>query len=154
MRKCIVCGAVIAEHGNNRKYCSEACIRKHEAETRTSYIANRAKRINSVAHNVYWAYGCKCAICGWQASPDLISVKGKLQYSHGNEIHHIIPAREGGTEEDSNLILLCPNHHKQADMGLIDRSTLQSYTKALSLTAEEVHEMRSKVADAIADAIF
>jgi 5-methylcytosine-specific restriction endonuclease McrA len=29
-------------------------------------------------------------------------------------IHHIIPVEEGGQAEEENLVVLCPNHHRQA----------------------------------------
>ena len=42
------------------------------------------------------------------------------------EIHHIVPRREGGPNERSNLIVLCPNHHRKADAGAISRSKLKA----------------------------
>lgn len=154
MKKCAICGAEILKHGNHRKYCSEACSRKAEAKRQTKVISKRTNAINKVAHSVYRAYDCKCAICGWQATPEVITVKGKIQYAHGNEIHHIIPISEGGKEEDGNLILLCPNHHKQADMGIIDRETLRKYAKRFTLTEEEKTEMIFSVQDTIASQLF
>jgi 5-methylcytosine-specific restriction enzyme A len=33
------------------------------------------------------------------------------------EAAHITPKKEKGTELPSNIILLCPNHHKEFDIG-------------------------------------
>lgn len=50
-----------------------------------------------------------CSICGWnEASLD---------------IHHILPKSKGGTDDNSNLTLLCPNHHRMAHSGIIDKFT-------------------------------
>lgn len=153
---CEYCGNPIPDtrKANNVKYCSLKCSRAADKKRRTSYISKKANHINAVAQLVYKAYDRKCAICGWQATPDLIKVNGKYQYSHGNEIHHIVPASEGGQETDSNLILLCPNHHKQADLKILEVSFLQEHTKRFTMTTEERHEAKVQCATAIADLIF
>lgn len=48
-----------------------------------------------------------------------IKNRGCTSSSFGNQIHHIIQVRENGGDDVSNLILLCPNHHKQADFGIL-----------------------------------
>lgn len=55
----------------------------------------------------------KCAICGFDAVVD---------------VHHITPRANGGTNDFSNLITLCPNHHKMADLGMIDLEHLRDTT--------------------------
>lgn len=155
VRYCTVCGKELPSNaGNNRKYCSEACIRKHESHKYGERIANRAGNINKVAHLVYKAYECKCALCGWQATADIVTYKGKIQYAHGNEIHHITQISDGGEENPHNIILLCPNHHKQADLGLISTEELRKHTKNFRLTPEDIEEAKLKCADIIAQAIF
>lgn len=155
IKYCAVCGVELPENrANHRKYCSKACLRKHEANKRIDYISNRAKRINKVAHSIYRAYDYKCALCGWQASEELISFKGKIQYAHGNDIHHIIQMCDGGTEDPDNVILLCPNHHRQADLGLISIEELQKHTRSYELTEKEKARAISECADVIAKAIF
>jgi len=155
MKKCVICGAEITgKYSNNRKYCSEACIRKHEATKYQDRITKRAKNINKVAHRVYRAYNSSCAICGWRATDELIISKGKIQYAYGNEIHHITPIAEGGRETADNIILLCPNHHKQADLGILSREELRKHTKTIDFSEEEIDQIKSKCADAIATLIF
>jgi len=43
------------------------------------------------------------------------------------DVHHIVPRNEGGTNRDSNLIVLCPSHHRLADRGAIPRKRLEMY---------------------------
>ena len=44
------------------------------------------------------------------------------------DVHHIIPRKEGGTNRDSNLFVLCPVHHRLADRGAIPRKRLEMYS--------------------------
>jgi 5-methylcytosine-specific restriction endonuclease McrA len=46
------------------------------------------------------------------------------------EVHHIIPRGEGGTNKESNLVVLCNNHHHLADRGAIPRDRLRMYSVA------------------------
>jgi hypothetical protein len=41
------------------------------------------------------------------------------------EVHHIEPRREGGSNDPQNLIVLCPNCHRNADSGGISRNKLR-----------------------------
>lgn len=156
MKLCQVCGKPIPadRKSNNTKYCSLKCGREVEKRSRISVIAKKAYRHNAIALYVYSAYDHRCALCGWQATDQAISINGKIQYAHGNEIHHITPVKEGGSDSWENVILLCPNHHKQADMGIISREDLRSHTRPYTLTADQKAEAIVKCADAVAEALF
>ncbi len=63
------------------------------------------------------------------------SVGTKCCYPHCREkitldIHHITPREEGGTNRASNLVVLCPNHHRMARDGTIPRIRLKLYSVA------------------------
>ena len=61
----------------------------------------------------------KCGICGFDKK---------------TEIHHIIKRADFGSDEEENLICLCPNHHWVADFGTDeDRKELVSRFKKLGL---------------------
>ena len=49
--------------------------------------------------------------------------------SKAYETHHIKPRREGGEDVASNLIVLCANHHDDADKGRIIRTDLSDIVK-------------------------
>ncbi|WP_226039056.1 HNH endonuclease signature motif containing protein [Natrinema sp. DC36] len=42
------------------------------------------------------------------------------------EVHHIEPRSEGGPNDSSNLIVLCPDCHRKADSGAISRNKLRA----------------------------
>ena len=54
----------------------------------------------------------------------LLKARGKCEYCGRNiiaegvreEIHHIRPFAEGGSDRESNLIVLCPNCHSRAEL--------------------------------------
>ena len=118
-------------------------------------LVRRSNTHNSLAPLVYTAYESKCALCGWTALDGIIAPNGTAQPARGNAIHHITPVAEGGTDTEDNLILLCPNHHKQADLGIIDRETLRKATRPFAImTEEEKAAAVAKCVDAIASAIF
>jgi hypothetical protein len=41
------------------------------------------------------------------------------------DVHHIVPRKEGGPNDPSNLVVLCPNCHRKADRGVISQSKLR-----------------------------
>jgi len=53
------------------------------------------------------------------------------------EIHHIIPWEKCQKHEYHNLIALCPNCHKRADDGKIDRKSLKIYKANLCFAIEK-----------------
>lgn len=155
-RSCLICGKPIPadRRSNNTKYCSVSCARRAERQQKLGYISRRANAHNKIAPHVYTAYGSKCAICSWTACEGTATPSGKAQPARGNEIHHIIPVSKGGTDSWDNVVLLCPNHHKQADLGLITPEELQNYCIPYRLTDEETAEAKRTLAEAVADIIF
>lgn len=55
---------------------------------------------------------CGCSICGWNEATC--------------DIHHIKPKKEGGSDMNDNLCILCPNCHRKVHDNKIDRNTLKS----------------------------
>ncbi|WP_316799059.1 HNH endonuclease [Pedobacter frigidisoli] len=54
----------------------------------------------------------KCQICGYR----ILKKTGGFYI----EAAHITPKHKGGTEQIENIILLCPNHHKEFDHGEVE----------------------------------
>lgn len=74
-------------------------------ESVLSRLANR-----DLTRKIKEKYGCKCQFpgCG-------IRIKTKTGYYA--EVAHIVPVRDSGKTAAGNLIVLCPNHHKEFDFG-------------------------------------
>ena len=141
MKTCKECGRPFDPTGNRQEYCSKKCQREHERkkERVTEYITSRNKRAISYKANMMIVYQCKCAICGWQASPIIKkNRKGNYDLQKGCEIHHIVPVSKGGTDGWDNLIMLCPNHHKMADLGIIGADELSKHVKPKEATEEQI----------------
>mgnify|MGYP003381022275 FL=1 len=127
MRNCIDCKADISyKTSNNVKRC-ERCRRSREAKLSSTKISKRGYSIGMIKHKIITLYSGSCAICNWRATDELLTIRGNTYYSFGCEIHHIEPVSKGGDESLSNLILLCPNHHKQADLGIVSKKELKAY---------------------------
>lgn len=58
------------------------------------------------------SYNYSCAVCGYDAFVNA---------------HHIIPYSKGGDNSLNNGICLCPNHHAEADYGIISADSLRKY---------------------------
>jgi len=56
-----------------------------------------------------------CSSCGWHV-PTVAC-----------DLHHIVPKSAGGTDDHTNLALICPNCHRLAHSGLIEASSLVSF---------------------------
>lgn len=76
-----------------QRYCSVQCA--WDGRPRT-YAARSATRLIAAPH----IYGSSCLICGFDRAIDYA---------------HIKPACEGGTIHPSNILPLCPNHHRLFD---------------------------------------
>lgn len=53
-----------------------------------------------------------CEVCGWKLPLFAGSLlRSDVRGLHG---HHVVPVSEGGDKDESNIIVLCPNHHTMA----------------------------------------
>jgi 5-methylcytosine-specific restriction endonuclease McrA len=73
-------------------------------------MAEKRKIPNGLARQILVEAGHRCAIPTCRNSANL-------------EIHHIEPFSKVKIHRSSNLIVLCPNCHAEADRGKIDKRT-------------------------------
>ena len=135
-RICAFCGEVIPDSrkSGNVKYCSTKCERKANlTPSVVGKIIERGKKKSNRHPDLVTAFGYKSAVCGWSI-PTWKEGYKNFERQGGCEVHHIIPVSENGSEDSSNLILLCPNCHKMAHCGILTASEL----KCLTLTLEEI----------------
>lgn len=158
---CLICNkAIPAERlkSNRVKYCSEACARKAEAHKRMKQIAKKTNSLKSIADTILIVYDSKCAICGWRLADKAFLYKDNFNKSLGCEIHHIKPVKDGGANDFTNCILLCPNHHKAADWGVISQEELKTYLLSEQEIEKRLNDFKQnamcKTVDAVANAIL
>lgn len=88
-----------------RRFCSHACYLKHTGRTAG---VNKDRRNTKKEHNAYiLKRPQRCQICG---------------FDRYVEWAHLIPRRDGGSAASINIIILCPNHHRLYDCGLLNPS--------------------------------
>lgn len=61
------------------------------------------------------------------------------------DIHHIIPWVQCKAHEYDNLIALCPNCHRRADVGKIDRKSLRIYKLNLRFAHDKFSQLEMDV---------
>jgi len=99
-RHCSVCNKLFIPKQYNSKYCSTRCER----------FASRKRQDGNpiIQHKPWWGknkmekiteLGGKCVKCGYSAD-----IRALV-------IHHIVPKAMGGSDESSNLVVLCANCH-------------------------------------------
>lgn len=60
------------------------------------------------------------------------------------EICHLVPKRIGGGHKSENILLLCPNHHRLLDNGLLNREEIASIERRV-IEMVEVHKEDMKI---------
>jgi predicted restriction endonuclease len=124
MKECTICKIDISHKKSNAASKCEKCARIINEKTLTK-IKARTKNMKNVKREILTAYNVSCVICGWSIKNQ--NIPGKYQHQRGCEIHHIKKISEGGKDVFENCVLLCPNHHKEADLGIISEAFLFSY---------------------------
>lgn len=100
---CKHCGISFNTVSKNAKYCSRSCKQKNYRSTSKHMDRNQRTLMGKIRK-------LPCAICDWKETV--------------RDVHHILPISEGGKNEESNLISLCPNHHRMAHRDLISQNDL------------------------------
>lgn len=103
---CPICGKEILS-GNGGQTCSRACANKNRAGSkyRTGNQNNRALKIRSLKVRIMEERGARYERCNYARLPSILN------------LHHVLPRSKGGTDEPSNLELICPNCHAEIHYG-------------------------------------
>ncbi len=95
------------------KFCSSSCKSKN-------YTAK--KRYDGNTKAVYQKLKLlPCEVCTWDAAT--------------RDVHHILPVKDGGKDEASNLISLCPNHHRMAHSNLLSQDDLFKIVQSRTISS-------------------
>lgn len=100
------CSKLFTSKNSKSKYCSKRCCSKNNRATVGKTYCTRSVLSNRV-RKLIGDSNFKCFICGWNESTC--------------DIHHINPRCSKGTNDPNNLTVLCPNHHRLADRGLLNK---------------------------------
>lgn len=89
--------------------CSSECAYKNRFGTRQKEYTEENKPRLRFHHKprleLIQKRGSKCELCSYAVEQVL-------------NVHHIVERKDGGTNEESNLIVLCPNCHAEVHNGL------------------------------------
>lgn len=118
--QCICCNQPFQAKYRTAKYCSRSCKLK-------TYRENQKGTEQSIKTFYRMLADVPCEICGWKEC--------------ARDLHHIIPVSKGGKNSISNLISLCPNHHRMVHQNLVSQDALFRALKLrLSLHPEITQE--------------
>jgi endogenous inhibitor of DNA gyrase (YacG/DUF329 family) len=101
-------------------YCSRKCFGIGHSKTMTGRRPNGGIYTSPSTFRVMIRreFYDRCAICGWSETPC--------------DVAHIVPRKAGGEDALENVTILCPNHHRMYDLGLIAESHIRE-TRASAL---------------------
>ena len=89
--------------------------KKHASFVRKKQALNILELSSRTVSKILKRMKLGCSLCGWYV--DGVAC----------DLHHIIPKSVGGTNEHTNLTLICPNCHRLAHSGLIETKSLVSF---------------------------
>jgi hypothetical protein len=111
---CKHCGSKFLSSDKRTKYCSYSCKQKNYRRKARSNNSHDKALLDKLRLE-------PCAICGWNIST--------------RDVHHIVDVAKGGKNEESNLITLCPNHHRMVHNNLISQDNLLKITKSRTISS-------------------
>lgn len=93
-----------------RAACSRKCVHRLNTGSGNGKAHPKGPRWQTVKSLIVAERGDKCQLCGWDRAP--------------NDLCHVVDRADGGSDDPSNLILLCPNHHRLFDQLLLTKVEL------------------------------
>lgn len=119
IKNCKHCGNEYNTSANNSKYCSSSCKQKNYRLTSKHILPNQKRLMDNIR-------SLPCAICNWKDST--------------RDVHHIVPVSQGGKNEESNLITLCPNHHRMVHNNLVSQDSLYKAIEYRTISSSSLLE--------------
>ena len=116
---CKICNEEYNTTSKQSSFCSGSCKSKNYRE-KQKIRKYSIKTIYKLLKKI------PCQLCGWKDTT--------------RDIHHIIPVSKGGTNDISNLIVLCPNHHRMVHHDLISKEQLLEIVKTWTISSSSNEE--------------
>ncbi|MBV6425320.1 MAG: hypothetical protein NAOJABEB_03137 [Steroidobacteraceae bacterium] len=122
--QCAYCGKELWKYPSQvkeRNFCNRLCLAAYFPKQKNLNGHWKGGKWRFVREQVLLRDNHKCVICGFEFYV---------------QVHHITPVADGGTNDFSNLITLCPNHHVMADRGALNLESLRNtdWTPAVAFT--------------------
>jgi hypothetical protein len=112
-----------------RRFCSRTCSGKAHSGTKANSFKHGGRTVKARKDRMKRLAINGCAFCSWNEAPC--------------DVHHIVAIKDGGSDSFSNLIVLCPNHHRLADRGSITvLELLQQWVSVYRDIPELLDELR------------
>ena len=133
---------IVLTHSENTTGIIIEYDNKDGPSTRKSEVVTRFIRDTKKVRQLKKKYGNKCQVCGYA-----IQITNKAKYS---EVHHIHPLKDGGDDNFTNMLVLCPTHHVEFDYKIIgidaDRKTIidRGEKRIRKLTMYKEHKIAMK----------
>ena len=124
--ECKFCGIAFSPDRKGRKYCSNSCRTQARGANSKGEISYRT-----------WIKIAKRAFPDWCCP---LCKENGIHWDIAFDIHHIAPRAKGGQDDVANLVLICPNHHRMAHLGLLTKEALEKYSIVQSYTEEDLLE--------------
>lgn len=110
-KACDVCGRVFVKkqsesrtYWDTKRFCGRKCKGiDHSRQMRKGILRSSGSAFRTAARNYL---NPSCYACGWNAA--------------SCDVAHIVP----GLDRLDNVVMLCPNHHRMYDQGLISRDEI------------------------------
>lgn len=112
---CEVCGEEFFFNSSMRKravVCSRKCLGTWQIIQRTGLLikGGKYKSDRTFRQMARKLFVDRCAICGWNETPC--------------DVCHIVARKDGGENIFENVVMLCPNHHRMFDRGLLAKELI------------------------------
>ena len=117
---CKQCGKEFLSASKSAKYCSDSCKQKNYRAKQKDISENSGsiKTLYKKFENV------PCEICGWDKT--------------SRDLHHILEVSNGGTNEISNIVSVCPNCHRMIHNNLISKNDLEKIAKIRTISSSSI----------------
>ncbi|WP_019229015.1 winged helix-turn-helix domain-containing protein [Sedimentibacter sp. B4] len=92
---------------------------------------NRIKRYQKITRDLKSKYGNQCQIEGCNFT---FVQKNQKHYS---EAHHLNPLANNGSQDEENVVILCPNHHRMMHYAIVEVSERKGFKRKLLISNVE-----------------
>lgn len=128
--QCAMCGKDIHRFPSQvkeRNFCDRSCHSRTKGHTNNGNWKGGLWKW--VQRQILNRDDHKCVVCGFNLVVD---------------IHHIVRRKSGGKDTHDNLVTLCPNHHRMADLRLIGQDYLRQFATPTSEDRDRANRSRSE----------